>query len=277
MVLTADGQVLTNYHVVEGSSSIKVTLADGGRTYTATVVGHDAQRDVALLQLNGASGLATVTPDNDTLTVGAAVTMVGNANGQGYLSAASGVVTDTSSTVTVADEANVTGSETLTGVIQTNAAAVPGDSGGPTFDAEGEVTGMTTAGSQTLGRRGRGAVTTTSFAVPIDTAMKVIEQIRSGKESGTVEIGGRPYLGVILTGDGSTQVETVPTGTAAASAGVKAGATITSIAGEKTTTQAALKAVLDGLDAGQSVAVTWTDAAGTSHRATVKLGTNPQN
>ena len=117
MVIDASGLVLTNYHVVQGSTAVKVTIATSGRTYTATVVGHDATNDVALLQLAYASGLDVVTFDQDAVSVGAAVTAVGNANGQEYLTAASGQITDTSATVTVSND-SASGTETLKDVYE---------------------------------------------------------------------------------------------------------------------------------------------------------------
>ena len=89
-MLTSDGEVLTNYHVVEGATTITVTLASTGTTYDATVVGHSESSDVALLQLDGASGLPTATVDDDTVSLGDQVTAVGNAGGTGTLTAADG-------------------------------------------------------------------------------------------------------------------------------------------------------------------------------------------
>ena len=275
MVLTASGQVLTNYHVVEQSTSVTVTIADTGDTYEADVLGRDATADVALLQLRNASGLATVTLDDDPVAVGSAVTAVGNSKGAGRLTAASGVVTDASTTITVSSESSASGSETLAGVIATDASAVPGDSGGPMFDAEGEVLGMTTAGSQQQGRRGS-AVTVASFAVPIDAAMDVVGQIRSGQESGTTDVGGRAYLGVTVAGSGLV-LGTVEDGTPAASAGLEAGDTITAVDGTAVATRAELAAVLAALQPGDRVSVAWLDTAGQSRSATLTLGTSPIN
>ncbi len=281
MVLTASGQVLTNYHVVEGSTDIEVTVAATGDTYAATVVGHDASRDVALLQLEGAAALETVAVDDETLAVGDALTAVGNAEGGGELVAASGVVTGLGESVTVTSG---TATETLTGVIETNAGAVPGDSGGPMFDAEGEVAGMTTAGGQTVavapggGRRGGATLTTVSYAVPIDVALDVVAVIRTGEESGTVEIGPRGYLGVsVQASQSGLVVAGVESGGPAASAGIAAGSVITSVGGTAVSTHAELASLLGEHEPGDKVKVTWTDAYGTSHTATVTLGTSPIN
>ncbi|MGI3785604.1 MAG: S1C family serine protease, partial [Janthinobacterium lividum] len=93
IVLTSDGEVLTNYHVVEGSTSVKVTIASSGKVYTASVLGVDQTADVALLQLKDAGGLTVARIDDDTLKTGDDVTAVGNAGGTGTLTAAGGDVT----------------------------------------------------------------------------------------------------------------------------------------------------------------------------------------
>lgn len=279
MVLTADGQVLTNYHVVQGSTAVMVEIVDTGATYPATVVGHDATRDVALLQLTGASGLATITPDADQVALGQALTAVGNASGGGSLVAATGSVTGLEQQVTVSNDNG--GTETLNGVIETNAGAVPGDSGGPMFDAQGEVLGMTTAGSQTVTRSPRGgrgqANTTTSYAVPIADALSVITQIRTGQETATVQIGAKGYLGISVAQASSLVVASVEAGGPSARAGLTVGSSITSLNGTSVSSQSDLSSVLDGLNPGAKAKLTWVDASGAAHSATVTLGSSPVN
>jgi S1-C subfamily serine protease len=190
MVLTASGQVLTSYHVVEGASTIKVTVAATGKTYRAAVVGSDQTADVALLQLQGASGLATIKIDNDATSVGDKVTAVGNAGGTGTLTAAKGTIVSLKASITTAAEGPVA-SETLTGMIETTADVVSGDSGGPLYDADGEAVGIDTAAS--------GGAEINGYATPIQRALNIVQQIQSGKESGTVQVGSAPFLGVELT------------------------------------------------------------------------------
>ncbi|WP_052462702.1 S1C family serine protease [Nigerium massiliense] len=292
MVLTASGQVLTNYHVVEGSTAIKVTVPTTEQTYTATVLGHDASRDVALLQLAKASNLTVIRPDTDPLSVGEAVTAVGNANGQGYLSAASGRITTTRTTVTVNSD-NLAGSETLRDVMATDAKAQPGDSGGPMLDAQGEVVGMTTAGGTGGGYRPTSA-TTTSFAIDIDDALAVANVIEAGRDSGTVQVGPNPYLGITVAsaqggsgdrgyggyGEASSdgvEVNSVTPGTPADTAGLGEGDVITSVGGTRVTSQAELAAALAERQPGQRVTVTWDTADGRSETATVTLDASPIN
>jgi S1-C subfamily serine protease len=210
LVLDSSGIVLTNYHVVEGSTSVKVTIATDGTTYDATVVGHDQKSDIAVLQLDGASDLATIDLDDDAdPAVSDTVTAVGNAQGQGYLSASDGSVVALDQSITTQSEGSVAG-EQLTGLIETNAYVVGGYSGGALLDSEGEVVGITTAASS-------GGVTE-SYAVPIDDALTVADQIESGQEGGDVEIGPSAYLGIGIAGD-DLQIASVETGSAGASAG----------------------------------------------------------
>src|SRR4051794_5068669 len=146
MVLTSDGEILTNNHVVEGATSITVTISSTGATYSATVVGTDPTDDVAVLQLSDASGLRTAKLSTAAATVGEAVTGVGNAGGPGPLPAATGSVTALGRSITATDE---TGSdpEQLSGLIETDAAIQAGDSGGPLYGDDGTIIGMDTAAS----------------------------------------------------------------------------------------------------------------------------------
>ena len=230
MVLTSDGLVLTNNHVIEGSTSIEVTIESTGASYVAVVVGTDASSDVALLQLQDASGLATVALDDDNgVAVGDAVTAVGNAEGGGDLLAALGSVTALDQTMTASSNGSTP--ETLDGLIQFSAAVVPGDSGGPVFDDEGEVIGMTTAASS-------GTVDTVAYAIDIEDALVIAHQIQSGVASDTVTIGYPAFLGISLGSDGS--VAGVLEGTPAASSGLVAGDVITAVDGVAVTASSSL-------------------------------------
>lgn len=283
MIVDSSGLVLTNYHVVQGSTAIEVQVVDGGQTYTASVVGRDATNDVALLRLQGASGLSTVRVDGDAVKAGDTVTAVGNAQGKGYLTAAAGRITSVNATVTVSNDSG--GTETLKDVYETDAAAQPGDSGGPLYDGQGEVTGMTTAGEQTYagphGSRGRTQQPSTvaSYAIPIARAMSIVTQIESGTASGSVQIGAKAYLGIsVASGSGgSVVVSAVNDGTPAAEAGITAGSTITSIAGTQVASQSDIAGVLGGHKPGETVKVTWTDASGDDHSASLTLGSSPVN
>ncbi|WP_066039837.1 S1C family serine protease [Herbiconiux solani] len=271
IVLSADGLILTNNHVVEGSTSIAVTDELTGREYQAAVVGTDATHDIAVLQLKGASGLTTADLETgDAAAVGDAVTAVGNAEGTGDLVAASGTVTALGQTITTQSEAGVSG-ETLNDLIQVSADIVSGDSGGPLLDSDGDVVGIDTAASS-------GSATVTGFAIPIADALDVVAQIQKGVDTDTVQIGYPGFLGVGLaearTGSGAL-LSGVVDGGPAADAGLAAGDTITSVDGRSITSADALSAAIAALEPGDSVTLTWTTAAGTTASGTVTLAQGP--
>ena len=145
MVLTSSGEVLTNNHVIDGATSIKATDIGNGRTYTAKVVGYDKTHDVAVLQLEGASGLQTVSLSSASPRTGQKVTALGNAGGKGGTpSKVTGTITGLNQSITASDE-SAGDAERLTGMIGHDAAIQPGDSGGPLVDTYGQVIGMDTA------------------------------------------------------------------------------------------------------------------------------------
>ena len=157
-VVTSSGEVLTNNHVIDGATSIKATDISNGRTYTAKVVGYDKSDDVAVIQLQGASGLTTVSfGDSSQVTVGQSVVALGNAGGKGGTpSVATGTVTALNQSITASDEGSGS-SENLTGMIETNANIQPGDSGGPLVNSAGQVIGIDTAASSASGSSSGGS------------------------------------------------------------------------------------------------------------------------
>jgi S1-C subfamily serine protease len=157
IVLTSNGEILTNNHVISGATSVSVTDIGNGKTYKATVVGYDQSHDVAVLQLSGASGLTTAsTGDSSTVNTGDNVVALGNAGGKGGTpSVATGQVTALNQSITASDEGAGT-SENLTGMIQTDANIQAGDSGGPLVNEHGQVIGMDTAASSSFQMGGSG-------------------------------------------------------------------------------------------------------------------------
>ena len=278
MVLTPSGLVLTNHHVIDGATVIEVQIGGTGPTHRAHVLGYDSTHDVALLQVEDVSGLATVTiGDPSTLRVGDRVVAIGNALGSAGPHAVSpGSITALDRTISAGD---VTGSaDTLHGLIQVDATLRPGDSGGPLVNGAGQVIGMNTAAS--AGRRAR-AGGNVGFAIPIDDALAIARQIQAGERSATVHIGARAILGVRVTGTGRSAaggvaVQAVDDDGPAAAAGIRAGDVITGVDGARVSTLDDLRGALDNHNPGDRVRVTWTSAAGTTRSATVQLGTGPQ-
>jgi S1-C subfamily serine protease len=293
MVLTADGQVLTNNHVIEGATSIRAQINGTGSSYTAKVLGTDRTDDVALLQLQGVSNLQTVsTVDSSTVSVGDQVVAIGNALGLGGTPAVSaGSVRALNQSVTAGDPSAGT-AEDLTGMIQIDATLKPGDSGGPLVNAGGQVIGMNTAASVGGGRfRSSGAV---GFAIPIDRALSIANEIRAGRASATIQIGEPGFLGVQVTTvaaaqnsgalQGSAYTPPVNAGAvvagvvpdaAADKAGVAAGDVIVSVDGKTVDSPDALTPLLHAHHPGDTVQLGWVGRDGQRHNARVKLTTAP--
>lgn len=204
MVLSADGLVLTNNHVIDGARTINVTLTTTGKVFHATVAGYDATHDVALLRLDGAAQLKVVQVGNSAqVTVGTPVLALGNAEGQGGTPAlAEGIINSVNKTISPTDE-STGATETLHGMLQTNADVVSGDSGGPLANSAGQVIGMDTANASSS----QGSSSVLGYAIPINAALAVARQIAAGQASATVQIGLPGFLGVLVpqSGSGSPQ------------------------------------------------------------------------
>jgi S1-C subfamily serine protease len=171
-----------------------------GQTYQARVIGYDQTGDIALIQLQNASGLTTVPIGNSSsVKTGTAVVALGNAEGQGEITATPGHITALNQTITASNDAGSTASETLHGMIQTNADIVPGDSGGPLASSAG-VIGIDTAGDNANDQQ----QVATGFAIPINTALSVARQIAGGHASSTITIGYPAFVGIFI-GSGSSR------------------------------------------------------------------------
>jgi len=199
MVLSANGLVLTNNHVIKGSTQVKAQLVADGRKYNAKVVGTDNAEDVALLQLEGASGLHPVTTgDSSKVQLGDRVVALGNAGGNGGSpTVTSGTITALKRTITASDAGSNT-SERLTNMFQTNAPIAEGDSGGALANTAGQVIAMNTAAnSQNIGGNG----TAQGFSIPIDRAVSIAKQIAAGHGSATIQIGQPAFIGIAIASD----------------------------------------------------------------------------
>ncbi len=286
LVLTSSGEVLTNNHVIDGATSIAVTDVGNGHTYQAKVVGYDRSHDVAVLQLQGASGLPTVTlGSSGTAAVGQKVVALGNAGGKGGTpSVATGKITDLNASITASEEGSGT-SEQLSGLIHHNAAIQPGDSGGPLVNTAGQVIGMNTAASSGFQFQS-GQSQTQAFAIPISQAVSIADQIEAGTPSSTVHIGSTAFLGVEIMSASNAESAGVPTGSGAAvagvlsgspagQAGIAAGDVIVSVDGHSVSSPAALQSVMEQHRPGDSVRISWTDQSGQTQSANVVLANGP--
>jgi len=283
IVLTSTGLILTNNHVISGATSITVADVGNGKTYKANVVGYDRTQDIAVIQLVDASGLQTATlGTSSNLAVGEAIVGIGNAGGTGGSpSYAGGSIVALDQSITASDEGTGT-SEQLTGLIETNADIQPGDSGGPLVNASGQVIGVDTAASSGFSFSGGGSQ---GFSIPINSALSIVQEVRSGKATSLIHLGGTPFLGVGLQTSGTsssgtavgTTIGQVIQGTPAAKIGLVAGDIITAIGGVSVSTGNDLTTAIDQHHPGDSISVSWTDTSGASHTATITLAVGPAN
>ena len=313
IVLTSNGEILTNNHVIDGATSIKVTDVGNGRTYTAKVVGYDASQDVAVIQLQNASGLTVASlGDSSTVQTGDSVTALGNAGGKGGTpSVASGTVTALNQSITASDEGSGN-SEQLTGLIETNADIQPGDSGGSLVNAYGQVIGMDTAassGTQFQSQSQSSQTAEQAYAIPINEALTIAKQIDGGTASALIHIGGTAFLGIESqpasqgSGDGSggsgfggsgfggsgfggfggsqgnstsgVAIAGTLSGSPAANAGLTEGDTITAVGGQSVSTAEDIAHALVKYHPGDSISITWVDQSGQSQTTNVTLASGP--
>ena len=282
VILTPDGEVLTNNHVIEGSISISVEHIATGRRYTAIVVGVVPSEDLAVLQIQDAFNLPTVPlGKSSTVEVGDPIVALGNAGGVGGTPhTVSGTVQALNQTITATD---LDGSNptTLSGLIQIDAPLEPGDSGGPLVNKDAQVVGINTAAS--ANRRFRAVGDAVGFAIPIDRAVPLVAQIEAGQASATVRLGYPGQLGVVMSepapaGSGAPQgviVAEVMPGSPAASAGVVAGDILTEVDGQPATAPDQVSGVIKRRRSGEKLNFAWVDATGRRRNATVILAPGP--
>jgi S1-C subfamily serine protease len=270
MVLTPNGEILTNNHVIRGATSIHVTVVSTGASYQAKVVGTAPTKDVAVIQLTGASGLTVANlGDSSAVRVRDQVTGVGNAGGVGGTpSAATGTVLAINKTISASDEGGLN-AEKLHNMIITNAPIRSGDSGGPLYNAQDEVIGVDTAASTNGPSRG--------FAIPINRAVSLAGEIEKGIETSSIHIGYPGFLGISLANgaNGGAGVAGVLAGGAAAKAGLRGGDVITDVDGTAIRTGDQLQKTISGKQPGDKVSITYEDPRTGRHTVTVTLGTGP--
>ena len=275
VILTPDGDVLTNAHVIADAAAIRVRLTTGDRTYDATLLGSDPAADVALIRIQGASNLPFATLGRSAdLRVGDQVVAIGNAL------ALPGGPTVTTGIVSALDRTIGSGRARLEHLIQTDAAINPGNSGGPLVNVNAEVVGINTAVIQSSGR---GDAQNIGFAIASDTIRPMITELR--------QLGGRvrapAFLGVNtvslndstrdrlggVSGSGAFVIS-VSAGTPAESAGLRAGDVITRVGGDRVTSSDELGSAIRKHKPGDSVEVRW-QRGGAERSATVTLGSTP--
>jgi len=284
VILNPTGEVLTNNHVIEGSTSISVVHIATGQRYTAIVVGVVPSEDLAVLQIQGAVNLPTVPlGKSSSVKVGDPIVALGNAGGVGGAPhTVSGTVQALNQTITATD-LDGNHPETLSGLIQIDAPLEPGDSGGPLINKSGQVIGINTAASAT--RRFRAVGDAIGFAVPIDRAMPLVAQIQAGQASATVRLGYPGQLGVIMSEPAPTTtpggapegvlVAEVMPGSPAASAGVVPGDVLTEVDGQAATSPDQVSGLIKKRRAGEKLNFSWIDESDRRRNATVILAPGP--
>ncbi len=255
MIISKDGYVLTNNHVVEGAEKLTV-MTTSGEEYDATVIGADEVNDVALLKIDGDEDFPTVSiGDSDNIQVGQQVCAIGNPLGEltntltvGYVSALDREISESSTGTTI-------------NMFQTDCAINSGNSGGPIFDMNGNVVGITTAKYSSSGYSNSASVEGIGFCIPINDAMSIVNDLM---QYGYVK--GRVSMGVSVRAMDTTvaQYYNLPTGvyvagvtsgSAAENAGIQEGDMICAIDGDETASVAALKQKLKDYKPGDTATV----------------------
>ena len=256
-VLTQDGFIVTNHHVIDGATSVKVSLYDG-ESYDATVIGSDSDYDIAVLKID-ATGLTPVTlGDSSLLNVGDHVLAVGNPLGELTFSASEGIASSVNRTI------NVSGIPF--NMIQVTCAVNPGNSGGPLFNAYGEVVGIvsakysSTASSSSSGESVEGL----GFAIPINDVLAMIEDIMTNGY-----VTDKAYMGIVpgtMTSQMAAQyrydisegvfIYSVEENSPASQAGLQMGDVITAIDGKSIASYEELVAAKKGYSAGDTSTLT---------------------
>ncbi|WP_227979480.1 S1C family serine protease [Nocardia spumae] len=276
IVLSPDGEILTSHHVVKGAETISVGDIGNGAHYPATVLGYDSEEDIALLSLTGAGALPVARIGSSAgVRVGDQVVAIGNAGGTGRPTATPGTVTALDSSIVARDAADLS-RKALIGMIEVAAPVVSGQSGGALADRSGAVIGVVTAASGELARSEGKA---SGYAVPIDRALTVVRQIRTGVPTDTVHIGPTATLGV-LTSDATpagARVDVAIYGLPAFAAGMNSGEVIVAVDGRPVGSAQMLKSALNVRHPADSVVLELVEPDGTHRTLSVTLAAGPPN
>jgi S1-C subfamily serine protease len=282
VIISSDGLVLTNNHVIADTVGLRAENSANGSVHTAKVLGYDLGADVALIKLDGVSGLRPATIGNaSSVRIDDEVAGLGNAGGQGGSpSVATGRVTALDQRITASDTDG--SSERLSGLIQMDAPIQPGDSGGPLVTKDGKVVGIDVAASQSDprfpfsgGQSGQG------YAIPIQRALESVRHIRTGSGGDGIHVGAtRGVLGVGVSDsrysdDQGAPVSRISAGSGADDAGIQQGDLITAVNGTDVSSAAELPRIMAPFQARDRVRVTWVDELGDTHHATIALQSAP--
>ena len=249
-VLTSDGYIVTNYHVVEGADKIKVTTYDD-TSYDATLVGYDESNDIAVLKVDAKGMQTVVVGDSDALRVGDSVVAIGNPLGELTFSLTHGDISALNRKVTINNNAMT--------LIQTDCAINSGNSGGALFNAYGEVIGITNAKYSSSGSLGTASIDNVGFAIPMNSVIGIIKSII---ENGYIE---KTYIGVSVYnldsqyqafGLSGAAVDSVEEGAPADKAGLKADDIITKVNGKEITSTEELVSLIGAGSEGDVVTLT---------------------
>ena len=254
-IISEDGYIVTNYHVIDGATSIKVTL-NNGDTYDAKLVGGEELNDVAVLKIDGVSGLKPVVlGDSEDLMVGETVCTIGNALGTLSFSQTSGHVSSTGRSITMSD------GTVMNNMIQTDCTINSGNSGGPLFDSYGRVVGITSAKLSNNGSS-QATIEGIGFAIPINGVIGIVtDYMQYGY------VTGRPYMGILNPRTVSEEnkqyfgwpagvyVNGVEEGSCAETAGIRQGDIITKIDDTEITDVSQMTSVKNSYRAGDTVKV----------------------
>jgi len=247
-ILSSDGYILTNYHVVEDSSAITVALYDG-TTYEATLIGYDSSNDIAVLKVEAENLSPVVIGDSDNMNVGDSVLAIGNPLGELTFSLTAGTVSALDRQVTMS-----TGSTME--LIQTDCAINSGNSGGALFNLYGEVIGITNA-KYSSSSYSEASIDNIGFAIPMNNVMK---QVKSLIENGYIS---KPYIGVMVGSvsqdaqaygiPAGASVQSVSKDSPAEKGGLKEGDIITAVDGRKVENGTELVDTIGELEVGQTL------------------------
>jgi putative serine protease PepD len=278
VILSSDGQILTNNHVVAGAASggsLTVTFNDG-KSVDATIVGRDEKTDLAVIQAKGVSGLTPATlGDSSSLQPGEAVVAIGSPLGlQGTVT--SGIVSALDRPVRTGDANAADSANTVIDAIQTDAAINPGNSGGPLVNLDGQVVGINSAiASLGAAAGGQSGSIGLGFSIPIDQARRIAKQLVDTGTASHAQLGVSVRDTTGNEGDGSSgaYLASVNGGSAAGDAGLQVGDVVTKVGARRIDSADALIAAIRSYQVGDKVTLTYV-RNGRTDQATVTLGSD---